>query len=176
MKTLLRTLAFLLFSFSIISISLAQTSQSKQQEDWNQPYKTMIQAYKELNLELMHKVYLVSAMYLSPGNRQKIRTGTPSFFPDFNYMFTNNKEKGDQLDLSFMIERRIPSDKTVVDIGYYKLTVEQANGIDRSSFGKFITVLEKDEKDGRWKFSVDGFSNAPPVQFMEAPDQAIIIE
>ncbi len=155
-------IASILLTYGFSNHSFAQDT-----DNLNRPYEIMIEAYSKMDLQLMKNVYTDSAYYLSPGNRQLIRKGAHNFLSDFQYMFEKNKNEGHQLSIAFKIIHRDQSVENVLDVGYYQLTVKQQNGIDRTSFGKFITQLKKDPIKGEWKIAIDGFSNAPPVPFIQ---------
>lgn len=157
----------LLIASMVLTHAFSNHAFAQDTDSLNRPYQIMIEAYSKMDLNLMKKVYTDSAYYLSPGNRQLIRKGAHNFLSDFQYMFEKNKNEGHKLSIAFKIIHRDQSRNSAVDVGYYQLTVKQQNGIDRTSFGKFITQLKKDPINEEWKIAIDGFSNAPPVPFIQ---------
>lgn len=151
------------FLSTILSVLFLNGQAQISDEVLDRPYEKMTEAYEKLDARLLHEVYFESALYMSPDGNQKIQKGIDSFIDGFGGMFRNAAENGDQLTISFKIEKRMKDDKMVVDAGYYKLLVVPKEGEERESYGKFVTVLKKDPADGKWKFVLDGYNPSPPV-------------
>jgi len=124
----------------------------------NNVYDTFSEAYRNLDVSLVEKIYTDSAIYLNPGD--PIQFGKSEFIGSFARMFSEAKADSAMLDIQFRIlDRRLTTDQAV-DIGYYQLQRKKGTEIGFTSVGKFITVLKK-QSDGTWKFITDGYSQAP---------------
>ncbi|HBH23283.1 MAG TPA: hypothetical protein DDY13_07650 [Cytophagales bacterium] len=161
MKDITYFFRFPLTAFFSLFFLIGQAQDNDHELD--RPYEKMTEAYEKLEARLLHEVYFESALYMSPDGNQKIQKGIDSFIDGFEGMFRNAAENGDQLRISFKIEKRMQGEKMVVDAGYYKLLVVTKERDERESYGKFVTVLKKDPADGKWKFALDGYNASPPV-------------
>jgi len=164
MKYKISSILTFTFSLFLISNALAQ-KHGIENSQLDQPYDTMIEAYKSLDADMLKQVYHESAVYLSPSRGQKIQEGLPSFISGFEGMFSNAKEKNEDLVLSFKIVKREQRNNMAVDVGYYKLEVKKNDQVLGTSYGKFVTLLTKDNRSSSWKFEVDGYSASPAVEF-----------
>lgn len=124
----------------------------------DQVYATFSRAYAELDPDIVADLYTESALYLSP-NRD-IDKGRATIRESFAGMFERTRQKGESLRITFdRIDRQI-SGSLAYEVGYYTLVRTQADGQARTSRGKFVVVLIRGA-DGRWRFQVDGYSQAP---------------
>lgn len=150
----------LLFLISLLILSCQSDNRSEisSSDEVNKVYDIFKEAYRTYNPQLIASIYEDSAIYLNPGDA--IKFGHGAFLPGFTTMFANAEKDSAKLDINFkIIDREITNDRCV-DIGYYRLIRKRPSQDDHTSVGKFITVLRR-QKDGSWKFIVDGYSVAP---------------
>lgn len=122
-------------------------------------YKTFSEAYQTLNVDLVANLYTENAAYLAPNNeiqqgRAKIRKGFQSFFDWI-------KNEGRTMTISFRIFQRKIDKNMAYDVGTYTIRQFKDGKEAGISQGKFIVVAVK-EKDGKWRFQVDGYSDLKP--------------
>jgi ketosteroid isomerase-like protein len=161
----IRSTVLCFFSIFILTkAGIAQNTMSKNKEI-NRPYGVMIEAYKKLDASIIKHAYTDSAYYISPGRRDTVRQGIASFISSFENLFAKHKAVENEITLSFKILRRERSGNIAVDVGYYRIAVQQQNGIERTSFGKFMKLLKRANENAPWKFAADTYSFAPPVKF-----------
>lgn len=150
----------------VLAVLACQNTLPVNEEDIDEVYNTFTRAYRDLDIELVKRIYADSTVYLTPGNVIQFDKG--EFIGSFDSMFAGAKADSAQLDIRFQIRKRDISPAQVTDIGYYRLQRIRQDSIQWTSVGKFITVL-KPQSDGTWKFVVDGYSNAP-IEAWEKPN------
>ena len=64
------------------------------------------------------------------------------------------------MEISFRIAQRQAEQNLAYDVGIYTLTSFNDKGEARTSKGKFMVVAKR-EKDGVWRFQVDGYNDLP---------------
>jgi ketosteroid isomerase-like protein len=64
------------------------------------------------------------------------------------------------MEISFRIAQRQVEQNFAYDVGIYTLTSFNDKGEARTSKGKFMVVAKR-EKDGVWRFQVDGYNDLP---------------
>lgn len=123
-------------------------------------YKTFSEAYRTLNVDLVANLYTDDAAYLPPSNvilqgRAEIRLTFKSFF---DYI----KNEGRTMTISFQIIQRKVDKNLAYDVGIYTIRqYKEGKQVGESGQGKFVVVAVK-EKDGKWRFQVDGYSDLKP--------------
>lgn len=119
-------------------------------------YAKFSRAYRELDHELVGGLYTSDAAYLVPG--QDLIIGGDRITPTFKSFFDSVREKKGKLAISFrIVQRRVLKDMAY-DVGIFSLTQTDAAGKSSTGQGKFVVVAVK-EKDGDWRFQVDGYSD-----------------
>ena len=119
-------------------------------------YAKFSRAYRELDHELVGRLYSTDASYLVPD--QNLLIGRDKITPTFKSYFDFVKERKGKLAISFRIVQRRVSRDMAYDVGIFTLTQFDAAGKATDGKGKFIVVALK-EKSGDWRFQVDGYSD-----------------
>jgi uncharacterized protein (TIGR02246 family) len=125
-------------------------------------YKSFSDAYRTLDAEKVTNLYSETAAYLPPNN--DILQGRAAIRPTFQSFFDWIKKEGRTMTISFRIVQRKTDKNLAYDVGIY--TIRQfKDGAPVGSGtgqGKFVVVAVK-EKDGKWRFQVDGYSDLKPA-------------
>lgn len=124
-------------------------------------YKTFNEAYRTLDADKVTNLYTETAAYLAPNNdiqqgRGEIRGGFQSFFDWI-------KKEGRTMTISFQIFQRKVDKNMAYDVGIYTIRQYKDGKEVGTGQGKFVVVAVK-EKDGKWRFQVDGYSDLKPEQ------------
>lgn len=153
---------FNLSCFSILFLSClgieTDSGPSDHSQELNKVYETFSRAYADKDIGLIEAIYVSDAVYLTPGDTIKLHTD--DFIPGFADMFHRAEVDGTFLKLQFQIRDRQQFPSHAIDAGYYRFTRSTSGEVTDTSLGKFITVLSRQE-DGSWKFTHDGYSDAP---------------
>lgn len=122
-------------------------------------YKSFSDAYRTLDVEKVAGLYTETAAYLPPNDN--ILQGREQIRPTFKSFFDWIKSEGRTMTISFrIIQRKV--DKTLAyDVGVYTIRQFKDGKTVGSGQGKF-TVVAVREKDGKWRFQVDGYSDLKP--------------
>ena len=163
MKKLLPLLVVLFVSFHIN----AQTSELVLEKDAaahkeiDDIYRQFSEAYRMLDAEKVINLYTETAAYLQPNDdllqgRDKVRG---VFSPFFNSV----KKAGQTMTISFQIFQRKTDVNMAYDVGIYTLRSYKNGKEIGAGNGKFVVVAVK-EKDGKWRFQVDGYSGLKPMK------------
>lgn len=122
-------------------------------------YKTFSEAYRTLDVEKVTNLYSETAAYLPPNN--DILQGREQIRPTFQSFFEWIKKEGRTMTISFQIVQRKTDKNLAYDVGIY--TIRQYKDGNQISMGqgKFVVVAVR-EKDGKWRFQVDGYSDLKP--------------
>jgi uncharacterized protein (TIGR02246 family) len=121
-------------------------------------YRRFSDGYKKLDPAVVANLYTETAAYLQPGG--EIDIGRAKVLETFTKFFDSTKQKNGRLEISFRIVQRQAVQDMAYDVGIYTLTSFRENGETRVSKGKFF-VVAKPEKDGVWRFQVDGYNDLP---------------
>jgi len=121
-------------------------------------YGRFSEGYKKLDPAAVANLYTETAAYLQPGG--EIDIGRGKVLESFTKFFDSTKQKNGRLEISFRIVQRQAVQDMAYDVGIYTLTSFRENGETRVSKGKFF-VVAKPEKDGVWRFQVDGYNDLP---------------
>lgn len=121
-------------------------------------YRRFSEGYKKLDPAAVANLYTETAAYLQPGG--EIDIGRAKVLETFTKFFDSTKQKNGRLEISFRIAQRQAVQDMAYDVGIYTLTSFRENGETRVSKGKFF-VVAKPEKDGVWRFQVDGYNDLP---------------
>ena len=120
-------------------------------------YKSFSEAYRTLDTEKVANLYSENAAYLAPEN--DILQGREAIRPTFKSFFDYVKNEGRTMTISFQIFQRKIEKNLGYDVGIYTIRqFKDGKQIGGAGQGKFVTVAVK-EKDGKWRFQVDGYSN-----------------
>jgi len=121
-------------------------------------YRRFSEGYKNLDAAAVANLYTETAAYLSPGD--EIDIGRGKILATFSKMFDSTRQRNGRLEISFRIAQRQAEQNMAYDVGIYTLTSFNDKGESRTSKGKFF-VVAKPEKDGVWRFQVDGYNDLP---------------
>lgn len=116
-------------------------------------------AYKTLDVEKVSSLYTQDAAYLAPNNN--ILNGRDEIRPTFKSFFDWIKKEGRTMSISFQIVQRMVNDKLGYDVGIYTIRQYKDGKEVNKGSGKFVVVAVR-EKDGKWRFQVDGYSDLKP--------------
>lgn len=129
-------------------------------EEIDAVYKSFSEAYRTLDVEKVSNLYSESAAYLPPDS--EILQGRASIRPTFQSFFDWVKKEGRTMTISFQIFQRKVDKNLAYDVGVYTIRqFKDGKQIGEAGRGKFIVVAVK-EKDGKWRFQVDGYNNLKP--------------
>jgi uncharacterized protein (TIGR02246 family) len=164
MRKIVFLLAILLFSLSIN----VQTSELVLEKDVSAHkeidaiYKSFSEAYRTLDTEKVTNLYAENAAYLVPDN--DILQGREAIRPTFKSFFEWVKKEGRTMTISFQIFQRKADSNLAYDVGIYTIRqFKDGKQIGTEGKGKFVVVAVR-EKDGKWRFQVDGYSNLKPAK------------
>ena len=121
-------------------------------------YRGFSEGYKKLDPSAVANLYTETAAYLVPGT--EIEIGRAKILASFTKFFDSVKQRNGRLEISFRIAQRQAEQTLAYDVGIYTLTSLNDKGESRTSKGKFM-VVAKPDKDGVWRFQVDGFNDLP---------------
>jgi uncharacterized protein (TIGR02246 family) len=123
-------------------------------------YKSFSEAYATLDVEKVAALYSENAAYLPPDN--DILEGREAIRPTFKSFFDWIKTEGRTMTISFQIFQRKVDKNLGYDVGIYTIRqYKDGKQTGTAGQGKFVTVAVR-EKDGKWRFQVDGYSNLKP--------------
>jgi uncharacterized protein (TIGR02246 family) len=123
-------------------------------------YKSFSEAYRTLDTEKVANLYAENAAYLPPDN--DILQGREAIRPTFKSFFEWIKKEGRTMTISFQIFQRKADPNLAFDVGIYTIRqFKDGKPIGAEGKGKFVVVAVR-EKDGKWRFQVDGYSNLKP--------------
>ena len=122
-------------------------------------YKTFSEAYRTLDVEKVANLYSETAAYLPPDN--DILQGRAAIRPTFQSFFDYIKNEGRTMTISFQIVQRKVDKNLAYDVGIYTIRQYKDGKELNTGQGKFVVVAVK-EKDGKWRFQVDGYSDLKP--------------
>ena len=122
-------------------------------------YKTFSESYRNLKPEMVANLYAENATYLAPDN--DVVTGRNAILQNFAEFFDSVKNDGRNMTISFQILQRKIGKKIGYDVGIYTITSYKDGKKLGESRGKFVVVAVR-EKDGDWRFQVDGYSGLKP--------------
>lgn len=123
-------------------------------------YRRFGEAYVTLDAEKVANLYAADAVYLPPNS--EILKSREQILPGFRAFFDRIKKDGKTMTISFRIHQRKVEKNLGYDVGVYTITqFKDGKQTGNSGKGKFIVVAVK-EKDGKWRFQVDGYNNLNP--------------
>jgi uncharacterized protein (TIGR02246 family) len=121
-------------------------------------YRRFSEGYKKLDPAAVANLYTETAAYIQPG--KEIEIGRAKVLETFTKFFDSVRQKNGRVEISFQIAQRQAEQNMAYDVGIYTLTSFNDKGESRTSKGKFF-VVAKPEKDGGWRFQVDGYNDLP---------------
>ncbi len=124
-------------------------------------YKTFSDAYHTLDVEKVANLYSETAAYLVPNDN--ILQGREAIRPTFKSFFDYIKNEGRTMTISFQIVQRKVDKNLGYDVGIYTIRQYKDGKEIGSGQGKFVVVAIR-EKDGKWRFQVDGYSDLKPPE------------
>jgi uncharacterized protein (TIGR02246 family) len=119
-------------------------------------YKTFSDAYRTLDADKVTNLYSETAAYLAPNDN--IQQGRAAIRPSFQSFFDYVKKEGRTMTISFQIVQRKVDKNLAYDVGIYTIRQYKDGKEINQGQGKFVVVAVK-EKDGKWRFQVDGYSD-----------------
>jgi len=123
-------------------------------------YRTFSDAYRTLDVEKVANLYTENAAYLPPAN--DILQGREAIRPTFQSFFEWVKKEGRTMTISFRIVQRRVDKNLAYDVGVYTIRqYKDGRQVGNDGQGKFIVVAVR-EKNGAWRFQVDGYSDLKP--------------
>lgn len=123
-------------------------------------YKSFSDAYRTLDVERVANLYTESAAYLPPAS--DVLQGRAAIRPGFQSFFEWVKKEGRTMTISFQILQRKVDKNLAYDVGIYTIRqYKDGAQIGDAGQGKFVVVAVR-EKDGTWRFQVDGYSDLKP--------------
>lgn len=161
-KTIILSFILLIATFSAVSQTPELTLEKgvAPHKEIDAIYKSFSEAYATLDFEKVANLYSEGAAYLQPDS--EILQGRAAIRPTFQSFFDWVKGEGQTMTISFQIFQRKADKNLAYDVGIYTIRQfkdgKQTGGLGQ---GKFVTVAMK-EKDGKWRFQVDGYSNLKP--------------
>ena len=164
MKFMKRLFSLLLILSAIVSAN-AQTGELvlekgvSAQKEIDAIYKTFSEAYRTLDVEKVADLYAENASYLPPNNN--ILQGREAIRPTFKSFFDWIKNEGRTMTISFQIFQRKVDKNLGFDVGIYTIRQYKDGQEVGTGQGKFVVVATR-EKDGKWRFQVDGYSDLKP--------------
>lgn len=160
---------FVLFSLVTFPHAWAQNSVDDNTAI-NAHYQQLINAFSQLDIDLIAPLYAEDACYLPEGQKKAIVIGKDKILDLHRKFFTKIRGKQARIEVDFrVIDRQITGTKAT-DVGYFLVRFHPsvASGESTSEFaGKFVSVLEK-AKDNSWHLTVDSSHQAEPQLFFEA--------
>lgn len=155
----MRTLAAAVLSLTLLPAALAAQATHRPgaapHPGLDAVYATFSQGYTALDPAAVANLYTEDALYLEPGG--DVLQGRKAILANFTGFFDSVREAGSTLRIRFEILDRQVEDGLATDVGYFILTRSTKDGRESTSRGKFIVVAKK-QKDGAWRFHVDGYS------------------
>jgi uncharacterized protein (TIGR02246 family) len=170
MKFIIQTVAIALLVFLSCASNSAQTSTGTRESSLvleqsvaphkglDEIYRRFSEGYKKLDAASVANLYSETAAYLAPKNN--IEIGRQKVLGIFTGFFDSVKRKNERIEISFRIVQRQVDKNLAYDVGIYTLTSFNEKGESRASNGKFVVVARR-EKDGVWRFQVDGYNDLP---------------
>ncbi len=122
-------------------------------------YKTFSEAYRTLDANKVANLYSETAAYLAPNNN--IQQGRAAVLSNFQSFFDWVKTDRRTMTISFHIFQRKVDKNMGYDVGIYTIRQYKDGKDVGTGQGKFVTVAVR-EKDGKWRFQVDGYSGLKP--------------
>ncbi len=123
-------------------------------------YRTFSDAYRTLDAEKVTNLYSETAAYPPPND--DILQGRHAIRPTLKSFFDWVKKEGRTMTISFQIIQRKADKNLAYDAGIYTIRqFKDGAPVGDPGRGKFITVAVR-EKDGKWRFQVDGYSDLKP--------------
>lgn len=161
LKTFLLSIGLIMASFLT---GLAQTPDLvldkgvKPHKEIDAIYATFTKGYRELNVDLVAKLYTEDANYLASGS--EITDGRIKIFENFKGFFDYVKKNGNTMEIKFRIMQREVDKRLGYEVGIYTLNTFKDGKQVQSGQGKFFVVTKK--IGNKWYFRFDGYSNLKP--------------
>jgi len=143
-------------SLTLFGQDLSFDADAKPHAGLDAVYAKFSRAYRELDHDLVGGLYSADASYLVPD--QNILIGRDKITPTFKSFFDHVRERKGRMEISFKIVQRRVSNDMAYDVGIFTLTQYDSAGKGSTGQGKFVVVAVK-EKNGEWRFQVDGYSD-----------------
>ena len=158
---LLSLLAFISLNIKVQNSELVLEKGVLPHKEIDAIYKNFSEAYRALDVEKVANLYSEGAAYLVPND--DILQGREQIRPTFKSFFDYVKNEGRTMTISFQIVQRKADKNLAYDVGIYTLKQYKDGKEIGAGRGKFVVVAVK-EKDGKWRFQVDGYSDLKPPE------------
>lgn len=122
-------------------------------------YARFSDSYRTLDASKVTALYTETVAYLPPDS--PILYGRGEVAPTFKSFFESVASEGRTMTISFRIHQRRADKKMAYDVGVYTIRQFKDGKEVGTGSGKFVTVAVR-EKDGQWRFQVDGYSGLTP--------------
>jgi uncharacterized protein (TIGR02246 family) len=123
-------------------------------------YRSFSDGYRTLDADKVTGLYSETAAYLPPNDN--ILQGRAEIRPTFKSFFEWVRTEGRTMTISFRIFQRKVDKNLAYDVGIYTIRqFKDGAPAGNPGQGKFIVVAVR-EKDGKWRFQVDGYSDLKP--------------
>ena len=131
-------------------------------------YLEFVQAYHELNVAKITKLYTQDAAIINLYDQQlpgsfNGQTAIKTFYEQY---FKSVADNGQQMQLTFKITERRQSKNSIVDLGYFLLEVTATDKPATILYGRFYTQLVY--QDQQWRFKTDAATNAGASEYQNA--------
>lgn len=158
----------LFLAFFANSQDIVKVQKEIDQTLWR-PFK---QAFEELNAKKLNALYAEEVLRVTPKG-----IDTKNSFKEVNSERLNgHKDRSTVLELDFWFDSRHTNEDTSYEVGFYRMTLTNDEGID-DIYGQFHIVLKK--RNGIWKITQDwdttvlngkalskeDFEKQPPIRF-----------
>lgn len=158
---LLSVLFFVSFNANAQTGELVLEKEVSAHKEIDAIYRTFSEAYKTLDVGKVANLYAENAAYLPPDN--DILQGREAIHPTFKSFFDYVRNEGRTMTISFQIFQRKVDKNLGYDVGIYTIRQYKDGNEIGTGKGKFVVVAVK-EKDGKWRFQVDGYSGLKPPE------------
>lgn len=145
----MRNHSFLLLFFLSLNL-FAQTNIQKLHTEINQSvWKPFQKAFETLDGEALNAIYAEEVLRVTP---KGIDTGN-NFKAGNLKRFKQNKLDGDSIALDFWFDSRHTNTTTSYEVGFYRISTKDREGVTTHNYGQFHIVLKK--IDGKWRITQD---------------------
>ncbi len=122
-------------------------------------YSDFSESYRTFDDKKLADLYTEDVAYLSPS--RNIVFGRKQVAENFRGFFDRVKESGRTMEIKFTILKRRVEGEIGYDVGIFDLVYTREGKVVTEAKGKFVVALVKD-KDRKWRFAVDGYSDLNP--------------
>ena len=139
-------------------------------------YNRLSDAYSALNAQQMAQTYAPDGYYISAGKKNSIIQGQQSLKELYQHYFAKVEKYNSSLDIKFRVIDRLIDSKTIIDIGYYLVSVtppQESKQPVRQHAGKFLITF-KQMPDGKWAIWADSNNEVKLEEYINAKPVAAL--